>query len=79
MVSCEIGTGTSFVNLEGETGFVVPPESPEVLARAMNTLLDDEVLAKRLGLAARQRYTRLFSGLALGSAYLQLYREITER
>lgn len=79
MVSCEIGTGTSFVNLEGETGFVVPPESPEALARAMNALLADEALAGRLGQAARQRYVRLFSGPALGSAYAQLYREVTEK
>lgn len=76
MVTCEIGTGTSFVNLDRETGFVVPPESPDALANAMNTLLADEVLAEQMGKAARQRYERLFSGPALGKAYAQLYQDV---
>lgn len=76
MVSCEIGTGTSFVNLEGETGFVVPPESPEALAHAMNTLLGDGALAEKFGRAARRRYEELFSGPALGKAYTQLYQDV---
>lgn len=76
MVSCEIGTGTSFVNQDGETGFVVPPESPHALAEAMNALLSDEALARRFGEAARQRYERFFSGPALGKAYAQLYHGV---
>jgi len=78
MVSCEIGTGTSFVNLEGETGFVVPPESPEALAHAMSALLCDEALAEKFGRAARRRYEALFSGPALGKAYAQLYHDVSK-
>lgn len=78
MVTCEIGTGTSFVNLHGETGFVVPPESPNALADAMNALLDDEALALKFGRAARLRYELLFSGSALGRAYAQLYQDVLE-
>jgi glycosyltransferase involved in cell wall biosynthesis len=76
MVSCEIGTGTSFVNSDQETGFVVPPENPSALAAALNSLLADEVLAERLGRSARERYEKLFSGPALGRAYAGLYREV---
>lgn len=76
MVSCEIGTGTSFVNLNRETGFVVPPESPQALAQAMNTLLAEDSLAEQFGRAARQRYEALFSGPALGRAYAQLYEDV---
>lgn len=76
MISCEIGTGTSYVNNHEETGFVVPPEQPESLARAMLTLLSDRTLANRMGLAARKRYDRLFSGYALGQAYTSLYQEL---
>jgi len=79
MLSCEIGTGTSYVNLDGETGFVVPPESPQALAQAMNALLADEALAEKFGRAARQRYDALFSGPALGRAYAQLYQDVLER
>jgi glycosyltransferase involved in cell wall biosynthesis len=77
MISCEIGTGTSYVNSHEETGFVVAPESTEQLTQAMNTLLADEVLANNLGQAARQRYDRLFSGPALGKAYASLFREVS--
>lgn len=75
LICCEIGTGTSFVNIHQETGFVVAPGSPEELKRAMNALLDDDNLATQLGMAARARYELLFSGLALGRAYMELYRE----
>jgi glycosyltransferase involved in cell wall biosynthesis len=76
MISCEIGTGTSFINSHNETGIVVQPESPDALARAMNELLMNYPLAERLGKAARQRYETLFSGSALGKAYADLFCEV---
>lgn len=76
MVSCEVGSGTSYANADGETGFVVPPETPEALAAAMNALLADDALAKRFGRASRRRYEELFSGPALGNAYTQLYQDV---
>jgi len=79
MVSCEIGTGTSFVNQQEETGFVVAPESPEALAHAMNTLLGDVPLAEKFGRSARRRYEALFSGHALGKAYAQLYQDVLNK
>ena len=79
MVTCEIGSGTSFVNLHGETGFVVAPESPEALAHAMNALLGDGALAEKFGHAARRRYEALFSGPALGKAYAQLYQDVLNK
>lgn len=75
-ISCEIGTGTSFVNAHEESGIVVPPENPDALGRAMSRLLGDSSLADRMGLGARARYERLFSGDALGNAYANLYREV---
>jgi len=76
LVSCEIGTGTSFVNAHEETGIVVPPQDPGALADAMNTLLRDDVLAARMGAAGRRRYEQKFSGQALGEAYASLFREL---
>lgn len=78
MVSCEIGTGSSYVNADGETGFVVPPENAAELAGAMNRLAVDIDLAMRYGQAARLRYERLFSGQALGSAYAALYHDVVD-
>lgn len=76
MISCEIGTGTSFVNIHQNTGLVVPPESPVELALAMNLLAEDKDLALQYGNAARVRYEEKFSGIALGQAYSDLYRTV---
>jgi len=76
LISCNIGTGTSFVNAHEESGFVVPPENPAALAEAMNFLLNNDRLAESLGHGARARYERLFSGPALGRAYADLFREV---
>jgi len=76
MISCEVGSGTSFVNNDGETGFVVEPASPLALTSAMNALLHDLSMRHEMGAAARQRYERLFSGPALGRAYAQLFDEV---
>lgn len=77
-ISCEIGTGTSFVNVDGETGVVIPPENPDELARAMNLLLDESV-AEHFGQGARRRYESTFSGKKLGSAYAELFHKVARK
>ena len=75
LVSCEIGTGTSFVNVDGLTGFVVPPEDAAALARAMAALADDAAFADRLGQQARQRFHDVFCSREVGRAYASLYAD----
>ncbi|WP_420963440.1 glycosyltransferase [Brucella sp. IR073] len=77
MITCEIGTGTSYVNNNGETGLVVPPCDSGALAEAMRILAEDEELAARLGAKARARYERLFQASDMGAAYHRVYRELT--
>jgi len=79
MVCCEIGTGTSYINVDGVTGFVVPPEDPQALRAAMQRLLDDRELAIRMGEAARTRLDEMFSAQGMARAYHQLYREVTKQ
>jgi rhamnosyl/mannosyltransferase len=45
----------------------------------MNRFFEEDALAVRMGLAARARYERLFSGEALGREYAKLFREVAER
>ncbi|WP_345813091.1 glycosyltransferase [Paraburkholderia sp. PREW-6R] len=76
LISCEINSGTSYVNEHGLTGFVVPPDAPRELAFAIRELLTDEPRAQNMGREARARYERLFSGPALGEAYSRIYEQV---
>jgi len=74
LISAEIGTGTTFVNINEETGLVVEPGSPESLALAMQRLSDSD-FARDMGAGALKRFEALFSGAGMGSSYEQLYIE----
>jgi len=76
MISCEIGTGTSYVNIDGLTGIVIPPSDKDALAAAMTRLLEDDALAKELGRNARERYLTNFTSDRMASSYAGLYRSI---
>ena len=78
MISCEIGTGTSYVNLHGVTGLTVPPENPVELKAAIQQLLDDPRLVQTMGLAARKRYEENFTGQRMAASYLKLYQQLLE-
>lgn len=55
VVCTELGTGTTYVNRHGESGLVAPPRDAAALAGAINTLLGDDALRRRLGEGARAR------------------------
>lgn len=75
MISCEIGTGTTFVNQANETGIVVPPRDPLAVAEAMLKITLDTKLSRRLGKAARHRYETLFRSEIMSESYIGLYSE----
>jgi rhamnosyl/mannosyltransferase len=74
-VCTELGTGTSFVNRDGETGLVVPPADAGALAAAVQRLLGDTELRRRMGEASRARAVRLFSTEAMMRAVDAVYSE----
>jgi len=65
VVCTELGTGTSFVNRDGETGRVVAPGDPAALATALAGLLENEPLRRRMGDAARRRAHEHFATPAM--------------
>lgn len=75
LISCEIGTGTSYVNAHQESGLVIAPEDTAGLAHSANLLLQEEAIFNALAQGARKRYEQLFSGSAMGRAYFELYQE----
>ncbi|WP_336367020.1 glycosyltransferase [Marinobacter sp. C2H3] len=78
LISCDIGTGTSYVNQNGLTGLVVPPRNAGALAEAMVALAQDPERAQMMGRAGRERFEAHFSGRQVGERYSQLYRELYE-
>jgi glycosyltransferase involved in cell wall biosynthesis len=46
---------------DGKTGFIVPPRDPKALYNAIRVLMDDEALAKSMGLSGRQRVIEKFN------------------
>ena len=75
VVSTEVGTGTSYVNRHEESGLVVPPRNPDALAEAINALLTDEALRRRLAEGALAR-SACFSVERMLSAIEDVYREL---
>jgi rhamnosyl/mannosyltransferase len=73
LISAEIGTGTTFVNKDGETGLVVPPSDSVSLRHAMEKLKNNKLCAT-MGKASRKRYEQVFSAPAMGEEYTKLYK-----
>ncbi|MCJ8204816.1 glycosyltransferase family 4 protein [Pseudomonas sp. RGM2987] len=78
MISSEIGTGTSYINIHGETGLVVPPSSPEAFREAMRTLWENPAQAHAMGQKAEARYRQLFTSEEMGRKWVRLYEEMLE-
>jgi len=76
LISSEIGTGTSWINIHNETGIVVPPSDPSALCMAMESLWNNPAQAKIYGEHAYQRYLELFTGDKMVSSYVDLYNSL---
>ncbi len=75
VVCTELGTGTSYVNLHGESGWVVPPRDAGALAHAIAMLLSDDALRRRLAVGALAR-SELFSAEGMVREILGVYSEL---
>jgi rhamnosyl/mannosyltransferase len=77
-ISTELGTGTSYVNLDGVTGLVVPPGNPSALAQACNSLLADAGTRRLYGASARERAIDLFDIRRVARQVAGIYRDVHE-
>ena len=76
MISCDIQTGTTFINCHEQTGLVVPPNDPKALSKAMQRLWDAPQWTQALGRAALERSLRVFSYSMMIDAYHQIYQKL---
>ncbi len=78
-VTTEVGTGTSWIVQDGVSGLVVPPRDPAALAAAINRLLADAGLRRRMGQAGRERVEREFSEQVMVERIMEVYRDVMGR
>jgi rhamnosyl/mannosyltransferase len=78
MISCEIGTGTSFINQDKVTGFSVSPEDPKALSDAMNKLFQNPDLRQKMGKKAKERYQSIFTADRMVKSYVKLYQSLVK-
>ncbi len=76
MISCEIGTGTSYVNLDQYTGIVAPANDALAFRAAMQDLLASPEKAARMGQNATARYEELFTAERMAARYQNLYQQL---
>ena len=76
LISAEVGSGTSHVNIDGETGLVVTPASAKALREAMDRMQAEPGMARCMGVRARRRFEQLFSGALMGDRYADIYAQL---
>ncbi len=77
LISSDIGTGTSYVNVAGRTGLVVPPNDPAALRGAMTTLWNNPDLAATFGKHARERFEQNLTAGQMIDRYVDLYHQLS--
>lgn len=79
MISSEIGTGTSYININNQTGLVVPPSDPLAFRQAMDHLWAHPEQAQQMGQEAEKRYWEHFTAKRMAESYNNLYRQLLEQ
>ena len=72
IVATNVG-GNPEIVLDGETGFLVPPESSDILAERVVNLLRDPRRARDFGDRGKRRVAERFSLSAMVEAYQDCY------
>ena len=79
LISSEIGTGTTYINIDGETGLVVKPSDPGALRKAMDYLWNNPKVSKNMGKYAEKRYWDLFTADKMAKSYLNIYKTLLQK
>jgi glycosyltransferase involved in cell wall biosynthesis len=74
VVSTRLPTGVPWVNQDGVTGFVVPPNDSAALGVALQRLAGDEALRRHLGDGGRRRADAVFSR----DRMIRAFRDVVE-
>lgn len=76
MVTTELGTATSYVNMNGKTGIVVPANNAKALSQAMNQLFASDYDCRRFGKNAFIRLNQFFTVEKQAPKYIKIYERL---
>jgi glycosyltransferase involved in cell wall biosynthesis len=76
LISCEILTGTSYINQDGVTGWVAQPEDKISLQNVLTQWYQNPEKSLEFGKNARARYQELFQASKMVQNYLDLYNKM---
>ncbi len=76
VISTDLPTGVPEVNRNGVTGLVVPPGDVKALRHALNRLLGDAELRKRMGSAGRDRALSEYSDTLMAHRVMEVYAQV---
>jgi glycosyltransferase involved in cell wall biosynthesis len=75
VVSTNIG-GPAETVVDGETGYLVPPENPDALADRVMALLGDAALRERMGAAERKRVLEHYTAAGYAAQFSQMVESL---
>ncbi|MFC2171772.1 glycosyltransferase [Acidobacteriota bacterium] len=78
VISTDLPTGVTEVNLDGVTGLVARPGDEADLARAVRLLLGSQQLLDKLGDQAKRRVLESFTSDKMAGKTLKLFKEVAE-
>jgi glycosyltransferase involved in cell wall biosynthesis len=73
------GGGTKELVIDGETGFLIPQKSPDLLAEKIDYLLNNKNLRKNMGEKGRERIQKEFHIDKMINEHIKLYIKVARR
>jgi rhamnosyl/mannosyltransferase len=70
------GSGITWANIDGETGYVVPPRNARALADAIDRICADRDIYTRFGAAGLKRATEVFTVERMLDSTLDVYKAV---
>lgn len=78
VVGADVG-GIKYSVLHGKTGWLLPPKTPIMLAKAVNNLLRRRQLLNEMGAQAHYRAHHYFTWQKVGEQIMKTYQEVIDR
>lgn len=76
LICCDIGTGTTFINIHQQTGLVASANNVSSLAQAMQAMISNPQQAQAMGKNAQDRFNKLFTSTKMAAAYAKIYQQL---